>query len=116
MVAGSLGIVFGGRLSDYLARRGYKDANMRVGLLSAILTLFCNVVFLIDNMAVLRVIMFFSVFTVGMPFGVAPAAIQVVMPTAMRGEASAVYLFVITLIGLGIGPTAVAMVTHYVFQ
>ena len=116
MVAGSLGIVFGGRLSDYLARRGYKDANMRVGLLSAILTLFCNVVFLIDNMTLLWIIMFFNVFTVAMPFGVAPAAIQEVMPNAMRGQASAIYLFVITLIGLGIGPTAVAMVTDYVFQ
>ncbi|MCY1465108.1 hypothetical protein D9M71_832170 [compost metagenome] len=50
-----------------------------------------------------------------MPFGVAPAAIQEIMPNSMRGQASAVYLFVITLIGLGIGPTAVAIITDYVF-
>lgn len=116
MFAGSMGIVFGGRLSDYLSRRGYKDSNMRVGLLAASLTLFCNVVYLIDNMTLLWIIMFFNVFTVAMPFGVAPAAIQEVMPNAMRGQASAIYLFVITLIGLGIGPTAVALVTDYVFQ
>ena len=116
MVAGSLGIVFGGRLSDYLSRRGYKDSNMRVGLLAAALTLFCNVVYLVDNMTLLWIIMFFNVFTVAMPFGVAPAAIQEVMPNSMRGQASAIYLFVITLIGLGIGPTAVALVTDYVFQ
>lgn len=116
MVAGSLGIVFGGRLSDYLARKGYQDANMRVGLLAAVLTLMCNVVFLVDNMTLLWAIMFFNVFTVAMPFGVAPAAIQEVMPNSMRGQASAIYLFVITLIGLGIGPTAVALVTDYVFQ
>ena len=116
MVAGSMGIVFGGRLSDYLARRGYQDANMRVGLLSAILTVSCNAVYLVDNMTLLWVIMFFNVFTVAMPFGVAPAAIQEVMPNSMRGQASAIYLFVITLIGLGIGPTAVAVVTDYVFQ
>ena len=116
MVAGSLGIVFGGRLSDYLARKGYTDSNMRVGLLAAILTLLCNVVYLIDNMTLLWIVMFFNVFTVAMPFGVAPAAIQEVMPNSMRGQASAIYLFVITLIGLGIGPTAVAMVTDYVFQ
>ena len=36
MVAGSTGIVFGGRLADYLARRGYRDSNMRVGLLAAV--------------------------------------------------------------------------------
>ena len=116
MVAGSLGIVFGGRLSDYLSRKGYKDSNMRVGLLAAILTLLCNVVYLIDNMTLLWIVMFFNVFTVAMPFGVAPAAIQEVMPNSMRGQASAIYLLVITLIGLGIGPTAVALVTDYVFQ
>jgi len=116
MVAGSTGIVFGGRLADYLARRGYRDANMRVGLLAAVLTLLCNVVFLVDNMPLLWAIMFFNVFTVAMPFGVAPAAIQEIMPNAMRGQASAIYLFTITLIGLGIGPTAVAMVTDYVFM
>lgn len=115
MVAGSTGIVFGGRLADYLARRGYRDSNMRVGLLAAVLTLLCNVVFLVDNMPLLWAIMFFNVFTVAMPFGVAPAAIQEIMPNAMRGQASAIYLFTITLIGLGIGPTAVAMVTDYVF-
>src|SRR5690606_28292813 len=114
MCAGSLGIVFGGRLSDYLSRRGYTDSNMRVGLLAAALTLFCSVVFLFDNMTLLWVVMFFNVFTVAMPFGVAPAAIQEVMPNSMRGQASAIYLFVITLIGLGIGPTAVALVTDYV--
>ncbi len=116
MVAGSLGIVFGGRLADALARKGMKDSNMRVGLLAAILTLLCNVVYLVDNMTLLWVIMFFNVFTVAMPFGVAPAAIQEVMPNSMRGQASAIYLFVVTLIGLGIGPTAVALVTDYVFQ
>ncbi|MNP72965.1 hypothetical protein D3C76_1696120 [compost metagenome] len=37
------------------------------------------------------------------------------MPNSMRGQASAIYLFVITLIGLGLGPTAVALFTDYVF-
>ncbi len=116
MVAGSLGIVFGGRLADYMAKRGYTDSNMRVGVLAAVLTLGCNVVFLIDNLTIVWFVMFFNVFTVAMPFGVAPAAIQEVMPNSMRGQASAIYLFTITLIGLGIGPTAVALMTDYVFM
>lgn len=116
MIAGSTGIVFGGRMADWLARKGYSDANMRIGVTAAILTLLCNVVYLVDNMTLLWVIMFFNVFTVAMPFGVAPAAIQEVMPNAMRGQTSAIYLFVVTLIGLGIGPTAVALTTDYIFQ
>jgi MFS family permease len=45
----------------------------------------------------------------------AAAAIQEMMPNAMRGQASAIYLFAVNLIGLGIGPSAVAWVTDYVF-
>ena len=65
--------------------------------------------------SIAAVLMAPTVFFLSMPFGVAPAAIQEIMPNSMRGQASAIYLFVITLIGLGIGPTAVALVTDYVF-
>ena len=43
-----------------------------------------------------------------MPFGVAPAAIQQMMPNTMRAQATALYLFVINLVGIGLGPTIVA--------
>ena len=33
----------------------------------------------------------------------------------MRAQASAVYLFVVNMVGLGLGPTAVALVTDYGF-
>jgi hypothetical protein len=39
-----------------------------------------------------------------------------VTPSQMRGQISAVYLFTINLIGLGAGPTAVALVTDHVFH
>ena len=51
-----------------------------------------------------------------MPFGVGPAAIQQMMPNTMRAQASAIYLFVINLIGLGLGPTVVATLTEDVFR
>jgi len=38
------------------------------------------------------------------------------MPNQMRGQASAVYLFIISIIGLGLGPQALALVTDYVFK
>ncbi|SMG44389.1 spinster family MFS transporter [Paraburkholderia susongensis] len=116
MVAGSLGVVSGGRLADYLARRGYRDSNMRVALFGAVLTGLCSVVYLIDDMTVVWVLMFVYVFVAAMPNGVAAAAIQEIMPNSMRGQTSAIYLFVVTLIGLGLGPTAVALLTDYVFR
>jgi len=115
-VFGCLGIVFGGRLADWMAKRGRSDANMRVGLYAALGALPMVVLFpLMDSALWASVLMAPTVFCLSMPFGVAPAAIQEIMPNSMRGQASAIYLFVITLIGLGIGPTAVALVTDFVF-
>jgi len=37
------------------------------------------------------------------------------MPPNMRAQASAVYLFTVNLIGMGIGPTAVGWITDNVF-
>lgn len=115
-VFGCLGIVFGGRLADWMAKRGRSDANMRVGLYAALGALPLVVLFpLMDGAFWASVLMAPTVFCLSMPFGVAPAAIQEIMPNSMRGQASAIYLFVITLIGLGVGPTAVALVTDFVF-
>ena len=57
-----------------------------------------------------------AVFFGALPFGLAPAAIQQLMPTIMRGQASAFYLFVVNLIGLGLGPTVVARLTEDAFH
>ena len=115
-VFGCLGIVFGGRLADWLAKRGRSDANMRVGLYAALGSLPFVLAFpLMGDAFWASVLMAPTVFCLSMPFGVAPAAIQEIMPNSMRGQASALYLFVITLIGLGLGPTAVALVTDFVF-
>lgn len=115
-VFGCLGIVFGGRLADWLAKRGRSDANMRVGLYAAMGALPLVLMFpLMPDALWATVLLAPTIFCLSMPFGVAPAAIQEIMPNSMRGQASAIYLFVITLFGLGLGPTAVALVTDYVF-
>lgn len=115
-VFGCLGIVCGGRLADWLSKRGQVDANMRVGLYAAIGALPLVLLFpLMGNAVWASVLMAPTVFFLSMPFGVAPAAIQEIMPNSMRGQASAIYLFVVTLFGLGLGPTFVALVTDYVF-
>lgn len=116
MVAGTLGIVSGGRLADWLALRGYRDAKMRAGLIAAVVWAPTGILFpLMPEGSWALLLLVPTVFTASMPFGCAPAAIQEMMPNAMRGQASALYLFVVNLIGLGLGPTAVAMTTDYVF-
>jgi MFS family permease len=117
MVAGCAGIVFGGRLADYWLRHGKTDAALRVGLWAAGLAAAAHALFLVvTSVTWAWICLAPAVFCLAMPFGAAPAAIQEIVPNRMRGQASAIYLFLVNLIGLGVGPTAVAVITDYVFH
>ena len=58
-------------------------------------------------------VVFFSAAAV--PIGAAASALQQLTPNAMRATLSAFYLFVVNLIGLGLGPTATAAVGDVFF-
>ncbi len=116
-IAGTLGIVAGGQLADWMSERGRRDATMRVGLIAAIAWLPSGVLYpLVSNSTWAAALLIPTAFLASAPFGVSAAAIQQMMPNAMRGQASAIYLFAVNLIGLGLGPSAVAAVTDFVFQ
>lgn len=117
IIFATLGVVAGGRLSDWMAARGRRDATMRVGVIVSAAWFPFGMLYPVVSNDILSVALLIpAVFLASAPFGVAPAAIQQIMPNEMRGQASAIYLFVVNLIGLGIGPTAVAMTTDYVFR
>ena len=116
-IFGVLGVVAGGRFADWLAERGYRDANMRVALIAALGWLPSGVLYpLAPDANWAAMLLAPTIFFVSAPWGVAAAAIQQMMPNTMRGQASALYLFTMNLIGLGLGPTAVALATDYVFR
>lgn len=117
LVFSTVGILVGSFLSDWLSRRGRSDATMLVGLISAV----CLVPFAFTATTVSSLwlclllfcpLIFFSTFA----WGAAAAAIQVITPNRMRATASAIYLFFLNLIGIGFGPTLVALCTDYLFR
>jgi MFS family permease len=115
-VFGSLGIFSGGVLADKLLRRGKRDAKMWVPWFAAWAWFPFGLVFpLLDNPYWAMTLMVGAAYFTAMPNGMAPAAIQEVMPNRMRGQASAIYLFINNLIGLGVGPVALGWMTDYVF-
>ena len=115
-VFGCLGITGAGRIADYLRSRGRANANLLVGAAIGILLLPGNILLYLAPTAKWATIALIpGAALAAAPFGIAPAAIQQMMPPSMRGQASAVYLFVINIIGLGAGPTAVAFCTQYIF-
>lgn len=117
MVFGSLGIIGAGRVADYLRARGRANANIYVGMwIGLIWTPIHFLMLLAPSGFWATVWLVPACMLAAAPFGVAPAAIQQMMPPNMRGQASAVYLFILNLIGLGLGPTAVAWFTQHVFH
>lgn len=115
MVFGCAGILFGGWLTDRWQKQGKADAALRVGIVASAVAIVGNVYLLANTGTLAAILMVPSVFALGMPFGAAPAAIVAIVPNQMRGQTAAVYLFIVNLIGLGVGPTAIALVTDYVF-
>jgi MFS family permease len=115
-IFGTLGLTLGGAFAERLKTKGYTDGNIRVGIISAIALFPLGVLApLMPSaalaMAVYAVFVFFS----SLPFGAAAAALQEVTPNQMRGQVSALYLFVVNLTGIGIGPTIVASISQYGF-
>lgn len=116
LIFGGLGTLLGGALSGYLQRRGVKAAPVWVaGWGVALVTPFMVVAGLVDDgwlalACFAPALMFFT-----SPGATAVQAIQDATPGHLRGRASAVYSFAVTLIGMSVGPLVVAFFTETVF-
>lgn len=117
LVFGTAGSLCAALLSEQFSKRGYRDANVRVMLLvaiSVILPAAIGPLMPSANLALLIVAP--TTFLQNAYFGVAIASLQLIAPNQMRAIISAIFLFVANLLGMGIGPSAVALLTDFVFQ
>jgi len=116
LVFGSLGIIAGGLIADRLRHRGMIDGNIRTCIGVALFAVPFGVAAPMmptggSALALLSVVNF----VLAMASGTAPAVIQQMMPGAMRGQASAIYLFIVNLVAMGIGPVSVGFLNDNVF-
>jgi MFS family permease len=115
-ITASVSVLIGGALADHWYRQGKKDAKMRVPLLGSILWLVPGFAYLLAPTGTLSMTMFGLSTLVGtIGIGCVVASLQELMPNRMRGKAVALYAVIANLIGMGFGPTAVALLTDYVF-
>jgi MFS family permease len=116
-IVGVLGVLAGGRFADWLGQRGYRDANMRVGLIATLAwfpTGMCLPLMPTAGWAVAMLVP--TYFLASAPWGAAAAALQQIMPRAMRGQATGVYRLIVYLISGSLGPLFVGLLTDYVFR
>lgn len=116
LVFGAAGIVAGGVVADRFLANGRKDAAVRSGMIgAAALIPFAVVVPLLDDANVALILLCGFFFFSSFPYAGAATALQIISPSAMRAQASAVFLFCLNFAGIGFGPTVVALITDYGF-
>jgi len=117
IVGGILGMYTAGKTVSWLMRRGHRDAYARVAAVSCAGWLVPGILYpLLSHSTAVVVSIYVATFFLSVPTCLVPAAIQELVPNAMRGQATALYLLIVNIIGLGVGPTAVALVTDRVFR
>jgi MFS family permease len=116
LVCGTAGVIFGGLLGGWFAARGYRDANPRVGLVSAALILPAGLLApTLDGAGASLAAFAVFCFAGSMPYGAAGAALTEITPNQMRAQVIALYFLVQNLAGIGLGPTVVAVLTDRLF-
>jgi MFS family permease len=117
MLFGTAGGYCGGWLVDHLYAKGYKDAPVRTVLCGSLLAVPFAALAPLASSAVVSLVLFaLATFFLFFQSGVAPVAIQNIVPNQMRGQLSALQLFVQNIVGFGIGATSVALLTDYLFN
>lgn len=110
------GCVAGGVWSDRLARDGGPAARLRVGGAAGVALAASVMAFAFAPTATMAAAALAPLcFAVAMPFGAASAALAERVPDRLRAQASALSLLASSVVGIGLGPTAVALMTEQVF-
>jgi MFS family permease len=117
LIAGPVSIVLASWLPEYLMKRGAEDAHMRAALYLNLLGVVCAVLTPLMPSPSLALVMLLPM-TAGVLASTSAgiAALMIVTPNQMRAQASALYYFVVNILGLTVGPTGIAVFTDYVFR
>jgi MFS family permease len=114
---GAAGVMAGARFAEWLAGFGYKDVLMRAPMVAlALAAIPAALVPLMPSAQASIALLTLSIFLSSFPVALIIAALQVVTPNQMRAQIVSIYLFVANVIGVGLGPVVVAMITDYVFH
>lgn len=116
LILGTGGTLLGGVLADRALAKGRLDAKLRVSMYAGGGMLLCGCLAPLMPSAPLALLFLApTVVFLGFPVGLAPAACNFITPNQLRGQIIALYLFATNLLGLGVGPTVVAVITDYGF-
>ena len=116
LICGPAGSFSGAALSNYFRVRGLSDSQLRVSAIgSLLLGIFGALSASLDNTQLSIAAAGIAIFFMGLPAGLNAATLQTITPPHFRGQAGASFMLVGNILGLGLGPLLVALLTDYVF-
>lgn len=117
LTTGPLGVNVGGWLADHWYSKGRRAAHMRVTLIGACILVPSAALAPLMPTPELAVLMLVPASIGGaIPTATAGAALMMIVPNQMRAQTTAIYYFVINVLGLTLGPLLIAVFTDSVFQ
>jgi MFS family permease len=114
---GCLGLYLGGWFSERWQKQGKIDGALLVGIPCAIgILLFLVPAMLMPSAGLSLALIGPGFFFLVLPMGTAGAALQLIFPNQVRAQVSALYLFILNLGGLSLGPLLPGVFTDYFFK
>ena len=115
-VAMPAGLALGGWLAERYWRRGVHDGNVRVVVLSTLMSVPFGIMAPLLPTPWLAVGgLLLASLTAIMPAAAENAAVQTVTPNRLRGQITFLFLFIMNVVGMGLGPLIVGVLNEYVF-
>tara|TARA_B110000305_G_scaffold4723_1_gene4595 strand:+ start:2251 stop:3585 length:1335 start_codon:yes stop_codon:yes gene_type:complete len=115
LIFGSMGPFIGGWISDYLAKKNYKDAPMRTVLYAAIITIpFAALMPMAPNLDIAIVLLCIVTFLFAIPQGLPPVVMQLIAPNHMRAQTTAIFMLFSNLFSYAFGAAIIAVITDYI--
>jgi MFS family permease len=116
IVAAFAGIGLGGWLAERYWKKGVHDGNVRVVVLSTLISVPAGIAFpLMPNPWLAIACFAFQYMTSMMAAAPENAAVQTVTPNRLRGQMTFLFLFLMNVVGMGLGPVVVSALTQYAF-
>lgn len=117
LVGGSLGVMLGPWIANLLAARGKTDAYVRAIMYASIIAVFPAVAApLMPTMNGTLMLLFPATMFGGAYLGVMAASFQPITPNQLRGQTTAIYIFVTNILGMAAGTSVNAAFTDFLYQ
>jgi MFS family permease len=116
LITAPIGVIIGSWIVERMHRR-WSDSHLRIAVIVGVITLPISILSpLMPTFQLALACQFVAGILAMVSAPSQLAAMQIITPNEMRAQVNAVYMITISVIGNGLGPTVVALMTDYLFR